>query len=106
MAETASREADLLNKIVNLESELKVANQELTRTKSELDRLSSLHSDTSQTAESLDSQKRQLREELKDFKLREQRLLNDYSELEEENISLQKTVIFLKYFFLTHELQF
>ncbi len=42
--------------------------------------------------EGLDAQKNTLRVELREAKHREQRLLNDYSELEEENISLQKTV--------------
>jgi protein bicaudal D len=33
-----------------------------------------------------------MRLELKDYKLRETRLLTDYSELEEENIMLQKQI--------------
>lgn len=66
--------------------------QELSRTKSELDKLQSLHTDASQNAESLDVQKKALREELRELKLREQRLITDYSELEEENIVLQKQV--------------
>lgn len=51
-----------------------------------------LHSEISQNAEQLDNQKKTLRDELRELKLREQRLLNDYSELEEENITLQKQV--------------
>lgn len=37
-----------------------------------------------------------LRTELRDVKFRESRLFSDYSELEEENISLQKHISVLK----------
>ena len=57
-----------------------------------MDRLHNLHSDASETAQDLDIQKKQLRDELKDLKMREQRLANDCAELEEENIGLQKQV--------------
>jgi protein bicaudal D len=60
--------------------------------KSEVERLQSLHSDTAMTAEQLDQQKKQMRDEIKNLKAREQRLTADYSELEDENITLQKQV--------------
>lgn len=41
-------------------------------------------------------QRNQLRDDIKEYKFREARLLQDYSELEEENISLQKQVSGLK----------
>lgn len=66
--------------------------QELDRYRTDFERLQTLHTSASETACDLDTQKRQLREDLKESKNREQRLLNDYSELEEENISLQKQV--------------
>ncbi len=37
-----------------------------------------------------------MREEIREYKFREARLLQDYTELEEENISLQKLVSTLK----------
>lgn len=37
-----------------------------------------------------------MREEVREYKFREARLLQDYTELEEENISLQKLVSTLK----------
>ena len=37
-----------------------------------------------------------MREEIKEYKFREGRLLQDYTELEEENITLQKLVSTLK----------
>lgn len=41
-------------------------------------------------------QRNQLRDDIKEYKFREARLLQDYTELEEENISLQKQVSMLK----------
>lgn len=41
-------------------------------------------------------QRSQLRDDIKEYKFRESRLLQDYTELEEENISLQKQVSVLK----------
>lgn len=41
-------------------------------------------------------QRNQLRDDIKEYKLLEARLLQDYTELEEENISLQKQVLVLK----------
>lgn len=41
-------------------------------------------------------QRSRLRDDIKEYKFREARLLQDYSELEEENIALQKHVSVLK----------
>lgn len=41
-------------------------------------------------------QRNHLRDDIKEYKLLEARLLQDYTELEEENISLQKQVLALK----------
>jgi hypothetical protein len=41
-------------------------------------------------------QRGRLRDDIKEYKFREARLLQDYSELEEENISLQKQVSVLR----------
>lgn len=49
-----------------------------------------------------------MREEIREYKFRETRLLQDYTELEEENITLQKLVSTLKqnqvYILHTHTL--
>jgi len=50
----------------------------------------------SQSYEMLDLQRSRMREEIREYKFREARLLQDYTELEEENISLQKLVSTLK----------
>lgn len=44
----------------------------------------------------LELQRCQMREDIREYKERESRLLQDYTELEEENISLQKLVSTLK----------
>lgn len=49
-----------------------------------------------QSNEMLELQKSRMREEIKEYKFREARLLQDYTELEEENITLQKLVSTLK----------
>lgn len=50
----------------------------------------------SQSNEMLELQRSRMREEIREYKFREARLLQDYTELEEENISLQKLVSTLK----------
>lgn len=49
-----------------------------------------------QSQEMLELQRCRMREEIREYKDRESRLLQDYTELEEENISLQKLVSTLK----------
>lgn len=44
----------------------------------------------------LELQRARMRDEIREYKVRESRLLQDYTELEEENISLQKLVSTLK----------
>uniref|UniRef100_A0A915AUG7 Protein bicaudal D n=1 Tax=Parascaris univalens TaxID=6257 RepID=A0A915AUG7_PARUN len=92
LEETMNREQEYVARITALELELKNTQQELDRYRSDLERLQTLHTNASETALDLDTQKKHLKEELRELKLREQRLLSDYSELEEENIGLQKQV--------------
>lgn len=44
----------------------------------------------------MELERSRLRDDIKEYKFREARLLQDYTELEEENISLQKQVSVLK----------
>lgn len=44
----------------------------------------------------LELQRSRMREEIREYKFREGRMLQDYTELEEENISLQKLVSTLR----------
>lgn len=63
------------------------------RLSSENDRLNQLQSDLSHQVEELELQRKQMKKDIKELKFRETRNLADCSELEEENISLQKQVI-------------
>lgn len=49
-----------------------------------------------QANETLELQRSRMREEIREYKFRETGLLQDYTELEEENITLQKLVSTLK----------
>lgn len=49
-----------------------------------------------QNSQMVELQRNHLRDDIKEYKLLEARLLQDYTELEEENISLQKQVLALK----------
>lgn len=49
-----------------------------------------------QVNQNVEIQRTRLRDDIKEYKFREARLLQDYTELEEENICLQKQVSVLK----------
>lgn len=55
-----------------------------------------VHFLSAQNSELAELQRGQLRNDIREYKVREARLLQDYSELEEENISMQKQVSALK----------
>lgn len=65
---------------------------ELDRVRNERDRMLQENSEIGRDKQDADSEKMKLKSELKDLKFRETRMLADYSELEEENITLQKQV--------------
>ncbi|XP_077546353.1 microtubule-associated protein Bicaudal D [Haemaphysalis longicornis] len=96
LQETATKEASLTSSLQELEKELKQVRQELSRVLAEKERLQSENYEISKHGDVSDWERKNLRSELKDMKLREQRLLTDNNELEEENISLQKQVSSLR----------
>ncbi|XP_002737887.3 protein bicaudal D homolog 1-like, partial [Saccoglossus kowalevskii] len=96
LKETASREADLLSRISELENENKQSRLALERTRAETERLICRNNHLTENTETLDVERKKSKEELREYKFRETRLLQDYSELEEENIQLQKQVSALK----------
>ena len=96
LLESASREAHLLESISDLEAELKHARAEIERLQVELERAHVAQGDLQPQVESLEAQRKQMKKEIKELKFRETRNMQDYSELEEENISLQKSVLYLK----------
>lgn len=65
---------------------------ELDRVRNERDRMLQENSEIGRDKQDADTEKLKLKSELKDLKFRETRMLADYSELEEENITLQKQV--------------
>lgn len=64
--------------------------------KAEKERMISENNSLTKNQDEKDSERKQLRCELREIKSRETSLLSEYSELEEENITLQKQVSGLK----------
>ncbi|XP_072305021.1 protein bicaudal D homolog 2-like isoform X2 [Eucyclogobius newberryi] len=94
--ESASKEAYYEQRVLELQNELRQNRNLLTNTQSENDRLNTVSQDIKEKNQMVELQRNQLRDDIKEYKFREARLLQDYSELEEENISLQKQVSVLK----------
>ncbi|XP_037708709.1 protein bicaudal D [Drosophila subpulchrella] len=90
--ESAARETSLNLQIFDLENELKQLRHELERVRNERDRMLQENSDFGRDKSDNEADRLRLKSELKDLKFRETRMLSEYSELEEENISLQKQV--------------
>ncbi|XP_072285724.1 protein bicaudal D homolog 2-like isoform X2 [Pyxicephalus adspersus] len=108
LKESASREANLNTKIDDLQNEMMQMKLSVSETTADNERLNliiqNLTKDTGVT------EKTQLGNEIKQYKLREMQHLQDFSDLEEENISLLKQVSVLKenqvhYEGLKHELK-
>lgn len=70
--------------------------QELERLLEERNRVIHENNELLKEKAEADTERKSLRAELKEIKFRESRMLVDYSELEEENITLQKQVSGLK----------
>ena len=92
LKETASIEADLTNRIAELQVDIKKLEQKHSHTAIENDRLHVRHSDLNAAVDKMEAEKKCLKDELREGKFRESRLLQDYSELEEENIAMQQQV--------------
>ena len=96
LQESASKEAKFASALQELERELKLVRSELARVEAEKERLLSEHNDLSKQLEISEWERKNMRLEIKELKTRESRLSSDMNELEDENISLQKTVSNLK----------
>ncbi|KFO22142.1 Protein bicaudal D like protein 2 [Fukomys damarensis] len=94
--ESASKEQYYVRKVLELQTELKQLRNVLTNTQSENERLTSVAQELKEINQNVEIQRGRLRDDIKEYKFREARLLQDYSELEEENISLQKQVSVLR----------
>ncbi|KAK0135866.1 Protein bicaudal D 2 [Merluccius polli] len=116
MLESASKDALYQQKVLELQNDLRQSKASLASTQAENDRLVSVALEMrersaavtvaltspaeircqSHSSEMAELQRGQLHDDIREYKVREGRLLQDYSELEEENISLQKQVSVLR----------
>ncbi|XP_056101320.1 protein bicaudal D homolog 1-like isoform X3 [Rhinichthys klamathensis goyatoka] len=96
LQESATKEAYYMGRLLEQQAELKSSRSQASCTQAENDRLGSILQELRESYEMLDLQRSRMREEIREYKFREARLLQDYTELEEENISLQKLVSTLK----------
>uniref|UniRef100_A0A3P8WI99 Bicaudal D homolog 1a n=1 Tax=Cynoglossus semilaevis TaxID=244447 RepID=A0A3P8WI99_CYNSE len=96
LQESATKEAYYMGRILELQSELKQSRAAASNSEADTEHLSSLLQELRESNEMLELQRSRMREEVREYKLREARLLQDYTELEEENISLQKLVSTLR----------
>ncbi|KAL1269495.1 hypothetical protein QQF64_031784 [Cirrhinus molitorella] len=96
LQESATKEAAMEIRMDELQAELKHARVMLANTSAENERLAGLSTQLKKDCECLEVEKTRMRDEMKEYKTREVQQLQDNSELEEENISLQKQVSVLK----------
>ncbi|KAI1890223.1 hypothetical protein AGOR_G00151460 [Albula goreensis] len=96
LQETASKEAAMALRLEELQAELRQARITQANAQAESERLAALSAQLRKDCDVLEAEKTHLRGEMKEYKVRELRQLQDNSELEEENISLQKQVSILK----------
>ncbi|KAM4677735.1 protein bicaudal D homolog 1 isoform 2-T2 [Discoglossus pictus] len=96
LQESASKEAYYLGKILEMQNEVKQSRTVIGNVQGENDRLTSVVQDLKESNEILELQRMRMKDEIREYKFREARLLQDYTELEEENITLQKLVSTLK----------
>lgn len=96
LSESAALETSLNLHILELENELRQNRHELERVTMERDRMLQENSDIGRDKSDTEAERMRLKAEVKELKFRETRMLTDYSELEEENISLQKQVSSLR----------
>ncbi|NXJ82891.1 BICD2 protein, partial [Trogon melanurus] len=94
--ESATKEEYYMKKVMELQTELKQLRNVLANTQSENERLNSVAQELKEVNQNVEIQRTRLRDDIKEYKFREARLLQDYTELEEENICLQKQVSVLK----------
>ncbi|KAG5845858.1 hypothetical protein ANANG_G00143640 [Anguilla anguilla] len=96
LQESASKEAYYMGRLLELQGELKLSRSVASNTQAENERLNGVLQELRETNEVLELQRSRMKEEIREYKFRETRLLQDYTELEEENITLQKLVSTLK----------
>ncbi|XP_069823865.1 protein bicaudal D homolog 1 isoform X3 [Dendropsophus ebraccatus] len=96
LQESATKEEYYLSRILEMQNDMRQSKAVITNVQGENERLNVLVQDLKETNEILELQRMRMKEEIREYKFRESRLLQDYTELEEENITLQKLVSTLK----------
>ncbi|KAJ4924885.1 hypothetical protein JOQ06_003834 [Pogonophryne albipinna] len=97
LQESASKEAYYMGRLLELQSALTKSRATSSNVLADNEHLSTLLQELrEQSNDMLELQRSRMREEIREYKFREGRLLQDYTELEEENITLQKLVSTLK----------
>nr|XP_006009936.2 PREDICTED: protein bicaudal D homolog 1 isoform X2 [Latimeria chalumnae] len=96
LQESATKEEYYLRKILELQTELKQSRAMVSNVQGENERINAIVQDLRESNEMLELQRLRMKDEIREYKFREARLLQDYTELEEENITLQKLVSTLK----------
>lgn len=96
LSESAARETSLNTQIIEVELEHKLARVEVERLKNEKIRAETELVDVQKRYEVHEQELKTIKSEVKEYRFRETRLLTDYSELEEENVALQKQVSTLR----------
>ncbi|CAN2387214.1 bicaudal D homolog 1 [Pristimantis euphronides] len=96
LQESATKEEYYLGRILEMQQDIRQSRAVITNVQGENERLNVLVQDLKETNEILELQRLRMKEEIREYKFREARLLQDYTELEEENITLQKLVSTLK----------
>jgi len=96
LSESAARETSLNTQIIEVELEHKLARVEVERLRNEKIRVETELADVQKKFEIHEHELKTIKSEVKEYRFRETRLLTDYSELEEENVALQKQVSTLR----------
>uniref|UniRef100_A0A914HXV6 Uncharacterized protein n=1 Tax=Globodera rostochiensis TaxID=31243 RepID=A0A914HXV6_GLORO len=96
LEDSAKLEAQFTDRVAALEAEGRQLQEQLNIFKLESERLSLELASSQHRVTELETERRSMREELKELKQREQFALNENGELEEENVTLQKQVSSLK----------
>ncbi|XP_064486307.1 protein bicaudal D-like isoform X1 [Ornithodoros turicata] len=96
LEEKETKEASLTSKLQSLEYKLRQSHQEEFRLKDEKERQALELEELVRLRSALELERRNLRSDLREAKQREQRLLVEINDLEEQNVSLQKDVASLQ----------
>ncbi|KAM5170311.1 protein bicaudal D homolog 1 [Mantella aurantiaca] len=96
LQESATKEEYYLGRILEMQNDVRQSKSVIGNVQGENERLTALVQDLKETNEILELQRLRMKDEIREYKFREARLLQDYTELEEENITLQKLVSTLK----------